>query len=183
MHDIFDRVVLTGTVRPIPERYLGQGIDAARPFPQSYVAFVRRFGYGLTCGLFRIHVPLGDFPDSFYMLSPGIIRALEAVLRPSDPQYDFLYQPDGSRELIPHLVGFATGENGESLFWDTRSPGEYPIYLTSSGTGIRYGGSSIDDFITRVTNAGTVEKVMPFARKALPLTFECSTSRHIDPWL
>lgn len=42
-----------------------------KKFPPSYVSFVRQYGYGLSCGLFIIYIPMGDYPDSFFCQKSG----------------------------------------------------------------------------------------------------------------
>lgn len=182
---IYDRICVSGTIVPADESALRSGLSDGVPFPLSYVRFIRKFGYGTTCERFLIYPPLGDFPDSFHEQSPGIKAALLTTLRPGDRAYDWQLQPDGSEELVERLVGFATGENGESLFWDVHGPaaaGEYPIYLTGRGMGIRYGGSSLEDFIARVADQFTVKQVLKFESSSRPLTFKAANSTHLDAW-
>jgi len=42
--------------------------------------FVRQYGYGLSCGLFIIYIPMGDYPDSFFIRSKEIISTYQDVL-------------------------------------------------------------------------------------------------------
>lgn len=182
--NVFDTIVASGPRLDIRFDF-AKGIRPGLGFPPSYIELVTRFGYGFLCDRFLVYPPLEDYADSFYVQSPGIKWALDETLQLDDPGYDFLLEPDGSRELIPHLVGFSTGENGESLFWDVRSGGrdEYPVYISGRGMGIRYAGDDLRDFVRRVTDPATVRSVMKFTDEAMPPAFRCAANATFEAWL
>lgn len=184
MVDFFARLAFSGPRHAIAWDF-SRGVAPGVPFPPSYTDFVKRLGYGLLCNRFIVYPPLGHYGDSFYEQSQGIKWALGETLNMSDTSYDFLLEPDGSKELIPRLVGFATGENGESLFWDVKpnGPAEYPVYLSGRGMGIRYGGDDLNDFVARVTNEHAFKTVMRFDTEPLPLTFRSFSNPTFTAWL
>ena len=183
--DIYDRLQVSGTRVAVDPDELAAGIAPGTPFPPSYVEFVSRFGYGLLCDRFLVYPPLGDYPDSFHQQSPGIRAALLETLHLDDRDYDFQLAPDGSPELVQRLVGFATGENGESLFWDLQpgGPAETPIYATGSGLGLRFGGRDLRDFIIRITHPAQFKAILKFSSEPLPLTFRAASSERLRAWI
>jgi hypothetical protein len=183
--DIYDRLASSGTPVRIDPAELARGIAPGTPFPPSYTEFVSRFGYGLLCDRFLVYPPMGDYPDSFSQQSPGIRDALLQTLHLDDRDYDFQLAPDGSPELVQRLVGFATGENGESLFWDLRpgGPAEAPIYVTGSGLGLRFGGHDLRDLITRLTHPAHFKSILRFSSEPLPLIFRAASSPALKAWL
>jgi hypothetical protein len=179
--DIYDRIQTTGEKFGVPRAFLRTGISQHQPFPDSYVQFIERFGYGLTCDLFLIYPPLGNYCDSFHVQSLNIKSALLQVLRLDDPSYRFQLEPDGSEELIGNLVAFARSENSEQLYWDTSrfENREYPIYL-GGRPGIYHAGRDLRDFIQRVTDPASFKKIMVFSTEPLPLTFRSVDRTHWD---
>ena len=86
-----------------------------KKFPPSYVSFVRQYGYGLSCGLFIIYIPMGDYPDSFFVRSREIISTYQDVLDNKEELW-FDVAPDLEYSKLKDLIPFGVSENGDYLF-------------------------------------------------------------------
>lgn len=148
-----------------------------RKFPDSYIRFVKRYGYGLSCGSFLIYIPMNDHPDSWHVQNPIFKERFLSVLEWGDPEelkQDILF-PDGSIELLHRAEPFAKSENGEYLFWDPDNgeQNEFDIYITDfKGVGFTKIAANLDEFFERVTNADIFKQVLPFHTTPLPKTFK-----------
>lgn len=171
---LFDRIHVSGKLVSIPDEDLEDGISAGTPFPPSYKAFIRRFGYGRTCGRFIIHPPMGNYPDSFHERSSALKCMLMKLIEEGDG-LPWQLEPDGSTELLKGSTPFATSENGETLFWDPARPdghGEFPIYIDGPGAGIRLVGNGIETMLAALSDESGYKSYLPFDASPLPLLFE-----------
>lgn len=63
--------IFTGLQRPQFQAYYDEAFliehrfENGMGFPPSYIDYVKTLGYGRLCGLWNIHIPLGDHPDSW----------------------------------------------------------------------------------------------------------------------
>ena len=127
-------------------------------FPPSYIDFVMEFGWGRLCGLFLVYVPLLDnkFPDSWEVQSKKYKGWMDDFYGAEGKVYDFLFEPDGTAELVKNAVPFAMSENGDYLIWDVENPderGECPIYgITPRFSGIIYYGRDLFEAISYITD-------------------------------
>jgi len=127
-------------------------------FPPSYIDFVIKFGWGRLCGLFLVYVPLLDsqYPDSWEVQYKKVKGWMDDFYGDKDESYDFLFEPDGTADLVKNAVPFAMSENGDYLIWDVENPderGEYPIYLIAPRfSGIIYYGKDLAEFVNHVIN-------------------------------
>ena len=141
-----------------------------KPFPDSYKAFVREYGYGRALGEWLIYIPMGEYGDSWSVRSQEIRGAYINYVMSGDIWWEL--EPDGSVELMIRMIPFAMSENGYYLFWDIeRGEGnEFEIYMTDfRGMGFRRVGASLYAVIEKMTGSGLVVK-------PLPQTFECLTA-------
>lgn len=141
------------------------------PLPPSYRDYAEHLGYGLTCGLFLIYIPMGDHCDGLATRS----QVLSRVNRESVEQGLMFYEPDGSPELVLRLFPFAASENGDILGWDlTRQrAGEHPIYRIGPRAGsVRKAGRNLFVFIAACLDAERIKKVMGPGQRPLPRTFK-----------
>jgi hypothetical protein len=101
--------------------------------PNSYKVFARTFGYGLFMNFFIIYVPM-EHPDSLEKRSDDLKWVLETGLK----EKIFIYEPDGSPDLIEKLVPFGSSENGDIVAWDPTDTNdeEYAIWVSRT----RYDG-------------------------------------------
>lgn len=144
-----------------------------RKFPPSYVSFVRQYGYGLSCGLFIIYIPMGDYPDSFFIRSKEIISTYQDVLNNKEELW-FDVAPDLEYSKLKDLIPFGVSENGDYLFWDIMSKeSEMDIYITDfRATGFLRVARDLYDFFYKVTSPDRYKEVLPFAQEMLPNTFQ-----------
>lgn len=144
-----------------------------KKFPPSYVSFVRQYGYGLSCGLFIIYIPMGDYPDSFFVRSREIISTYQDVLDNKEELW-FDVAPDLEYSQLKDLIPFGVSENGDYLFWDIMSKeDEMDIYITDfRATGFIRVATDLYDFFYKVTSPDKYKEVLPFAQEMLPNTFQ-----------
>ena len=145
-----------------------------RKFPQSYINFVENYGYGLSCDLFIIYVPMENYPDSFFIRSQEIIGTYQDVLDNEDELW-FDMEPDLSYKKLKDLIPFAMSENGHYLFWDIESENseEFDIYITDfKGLGFTKTGKNLYDFFEKLTSKNKFKEILPFTESSLPATFE-----------
>ena len=99
--------------------------------PESYREFARRYGYGLTAGLFTIYVPVDSAGAQW---NTDIVGQSSELRRELDESLDEAWEyfgPEGSLEIVRRLVPFAGSENGDIIAWDPRdatSADELRIY-------------------------------------------------------
>ena len=157
-----------------------------RKFPFSYVSFVRQYGYGLSCGLFIIYIPMGDYPDSFFIRSKEIISTYQDVLDNKENLW-FDVAPDLEYSRLKDLIPFGVSENGDYLFWDIMSKeDEMDIYITDfRATGFLRVASDLYELFYKVTSPDRYKEVLPFAQEKLPTTFQTFDidSASISPYL
>ena len=157
-----------------------------RKFPSSYVSFVRQYGYGLSCGLFIIYTPMGDYPDSFFIRSKEIISTYQDVLDNKENLW-FDVAPDLEYSRLKDLIPFGVSENGDYLFWDIMSTeDEMDIYITDfRATGFLRVASDLYELFYKVTSPDRYKEVLPFAQEKLPTTFQTFDidSASISPYL
>lgn len=119
--------------------------------PPSYVAFSKRYGFGLTCGLFIIYVPVPKPPPygDLVAYSADLRRELEDSMAAGRMRYE----PDGSEDLIRRAVPFGGSENGNILFWDSQEKlagDEYPIYVVGARkSGVMRAAHDLGEFLTK----------------------------------
>lgn len=146
-----------------------------RKFPSSYISFVERYGYGLACGLFIIYIPMGDYPDSFFVRSNEIISTYQDVLD-NKTELWFDVKPDLEYDNLKHLIPFGMSENGDYLFWDITSEEsreEMSIYITDfRALGFLKVANDLYEFFEKVTSLDKYKTVLPFENKVLPNTFQ-----------
>ncbi|MDO6819045.1 SMI1/KNR4 family protein [Zobellia sp. 1_MG-2023] len=135
-----------------------------RKFPQSYINFVENYGYGLSCDLFIIYIPMENYPDSFFIRSQEIIGTYQEVLDNEDELW-FDMEPDLSYKKLKDLIPFAMSENGHYLFWDIESENseEFDIYITDfKGLGFTKTGGNLYDFFEKLTPASARLQRVPY---------------------
>lgn len=143
-------------------------------FPQSYLEFSSKLGYGLFCELFIIYppfTPLNDTDcDSFEERMSTIRGFIESAVY--DDYLDFY--PDGSDELVQHLIPFGASENGEYLCWDSRNfvENEYPIYIIGSRmASITLGAQNLYEFTEKCITS-EIKSLLGLSYEPLPLSFK-----------
>jgi hypothetical protein len=145
-----------------------------RSFPNSYVDFVKKYGYGRSLAQFLIYVPLGEYGDSWNIRCNEIVSTyLEEVEETGELWFEV--EPDGSIELVKRWIPFAMSENGYYLFWDPENGelNEFDIYITDfRGIGIRYAGKNLYDVVEKLTDENYYKEILPFATSPLPKLFE-----------
>ena len=151
-----------------------------RKFPSSYISFVEKYGYGLSCELFIIYIPMGDYPDSIFIRSKEIISTYQDVLDVEEELW-FDLGPDLKYKDLQNLFPFGMSENGHYLFWDITSKGkedEMSIYITDfRGIGFLKVADDLYDFFEKVVSKKKYREVLPFAENALPNTFSCFSNQ------
>ncbi len=147
--------------------------DNGKGYPFSYKQFVRKYGYGLTAGLFLIYIPMGEYGDSLIIRSEEIKSTYYNDLNEDDIWFDI--GPDTTIELIRGLIPFASSENGHYLFWNVTDTDteEYDIYITDfRGIPFKKVADSLDNFIEKVTDKTKFKEVLPFLQAPLHPTFK-----------
>ncbi|WP_426730111.1 SMI1/KNR4 family protein [Myxococcus faecalis] len=148
--------------------------------PPSYREFARRYGYGLTAGLFMIAVPVdtagAEWSEDLVERSAELAQELAASV---DGKY-ISYKPDGTEERVRRLVPFGASENGDILAWDPRErapDGEYAVYVIGAR---KYGVSRVAEgfaeFLNKVLEPNT-GGVLARATFTLEATFEPRAAR------
>jgi len=121
---------------PTDEALDAAGAALGTALPPSYRAFVKRYGFGLSAGLFMIYVPA---PPGYTGRSQNLVdtsRVLSRELREALAHGWIRFEPDGSEEIVRRLIPFAYSENGDRLAWDPADPtgeGEFAIYAIGEG--------------------------------------------------
>lgn len=144
-----------------------------RMFPESYVNFVNKYGYGLSANMFIIYIPINN-NDSFFIRSQEIVSTYQDVLD-NESELWFELLPDASYDLLKHLVPFAMSENGHYLFWNIESnnSNEFDIYITDfKGSGFIKAGENLYDFFNKITSVSYFKEVLPYQISPLPNTFK-----------
>lgn len=148
--------------------------ENGRKLPKSYVDFVEQYGYGLSCGLFIIYIPMDKYPDSLFVRSKGIIGTYQDVLDDEEKLW-FDIKPDLSYKQLKDLIPFSMSENGHYLFWDINSQketNEFDIYISDfRGIGFVKVAKNLYDFFRDVTSESNFKKVLPFTSSPLTNTF------------
>jgi len=146
-----------------------------RKFPKSYIDFVEKYGYGLSCDLFLIYIPMDEYPDSFFLRSEEIISTYQDVLDDEDELW-FDLEPDITYIQLKDLIPFAMSENGHYLFWDINSnnnQNELDIYITDfRGIGFTKVANNLYDFFENITSENTFKNILPSSEKSLLKTFK-----------
>lgn len=172
------RLELSGPAQTIPSDEL---LDAAERslgirLPPSYRVFSKRYGYGLTGGLFMIYVPMDRTGTSWSSPLPEMSAGLKRELQEAVDGKFFNFAPDGSADLVARLVPFAGSENGHILGWDPGSPssddGELWIYVVGARKDyVHKAAPDLADFLERGLQENT-GGVLPRASFSLDPTFE-----------
>lgn len=168
--------VLEGCKEPVElEELLAFRFEDGSPFPASYIAFARQYGFGVTCGQFLIYVPMGGHCDSFLSQSRAIRGTYSDVLSGPDAVW-FPLEPDVDFEKLKRLIPFAGSENGNYLFWEPErtTPDEMDIYITDfRGLGFVKAASNLYELVEKMTSNERFREVFPlFYSEALPATFK-----------
>lgn len=143
-------------------------------FPESYIKFVKKYGYGRTCDLFLIYVPYGNHNDSFLIRKDEIISTYKDVLEDENELW-FDLEPDLNYEDLKNLIPFGISENGYYLFWDTETnnKNEMDIYITDfRGLGFTKVAKDLFEFLDLIISKSHFKKVLPFSTEPLKPTFE-----------
>ena len=126
--------------------------------PPSYRDYAEHLGYGLTCGLFLIYIPMGEHCDSLSDRSEVLSRVNRGAV---ESEY-MNFKPDGSAELVLQLFPFGISENGDVLGWDLEDErdGEYAIYrIGPRAYGVKCVARSLFEFVERCTDERVAEVV------------------------
>lgn len=145
-------------------------LPGGRRLPPSYRDYAENLGYGLTCGLFLIYIPMGDHCDSLKVRSD----VLASINREAVEGGFMDFAPDGSAELVLRLFPFAASENGDVLGWDMEDSrnGEYTIYkIGSRAYSVRQVGRSLHEFIECCLNE-RIQQIMGPGYSPLEPTFK-----------
>lgn len=146
--------------------------DLGLALPPSYREFAQRYGYGLTCGLFIVYLPLAA-PECDTLVERS--RELSEEIRTAVDGGWMRYEPDGGREVALRLVPFGYSENANILAWDPADEtgdGEYQIYVIGSRkSGMRRAAPDIGTFLRRAAEPN-VGGMLGRAEFTLSATFE-----------
>ena len=138
--------------------------------PPFYRDYAEHLGYGLTCGLFLIYIPMGDHCDSLSVRSRVLARVNHDAV---EGEYmDF--EPDGSPELILRLFPFGISENGDVIGWDLEDErdGEYAIYrIGPRAYGVKRVARTLFEFVEKCLGERVAE-VMGRGYEPLERAFE-----------
>ncbi len=154
-----------------PEQLDAVMLPGGRKLPPSYRDYAENLGYGLTCGLFLIYIPMGDHCDCVTARSEVLARVNQESVAHAGTK-DF--EPDGNAELVLRLFPFAASENGDVLGWDLEDErdGEYTIYrIGPRAYGMRKAGRSLHEFIECCLDA-RIKQVMGPGYEPLEATFK-----------
>lgn len=146
--------VASSTLIPTNEQLDAAAAALGIQLPASYREFAKRYGYGLTAGLFIIYVPI-EAPrcDSLVDRSRELAEELADSVR--DNCID--YKPDGSPEIIRRLIPFGYSESAHILAWDPQLPqnDEYEIYVIGARKfGVRRTASDLREFLLKAVLPG-----------------------------
>ncbi|QIK71388.1 hypothetical protein G7070_02660 [Propioniciclava coleopterorum] len=118
-------------------------------YPPSYRAFVAHAGWGRLFGLWLVLPPvLPGHADGLPATGDALtafVRADYADSRADD--FDWVIEPDGSWDLVEHLVVFGISENGHHLLWDTSrrdAAGEFAVWVSDRGQSLRRLGDDLE---------------------------------------
>ncbi len=145
-------------------------LTGGRALPPSLRNYAEHLGYGLTCGLFLIYIPMGDHCDSLSVRS----RVLARVNREAIEGEYMDFEPDGSPELVLRLFPFAISENGDVLGWDLEDEedGELTIYrIGPRAYGVKKVARSLFELIEKCLDERVAE-VMGRGYEPLAKTFK-----------
>jgi len=143
-------------------------------FPVSYKNFVKKYGYGLSCELFIIFIPMKEYGDSFFIRSKEITSTYQDVIDNKEELWFDLginVKYDKLKDLIP----FGTSENGDYVFWDisTENNNEYDIYITDfRGVAFTKVANNLYEFFDKITSNINFKKVLHFNENNLPKLFK-----------
>ena len=143
-------------------------------FPASYKEFVKKYGYGVTCNLFIIYIPMNVYGDSFFVRSKEVIATYQDVLDDEEELW-FDFGPNVAYSKLKDLVPFSVSENGDYLFWDisTYNNNEYDIYMTNfRGLPFTKVASSLNELFDKITSERDFRSVFPFSESPLPKQFK-----------
>ncbi|WP_090737911.1 hypothetical protein [Paenibacillus sp. Mc5Re-14] len=151
--------------------------ENGRGFPPSYIDYVKTLGYGRLCGVWNIHIPLGDHPDSWLHRYHDWRAWFDDVLESEEVLQEAALEPDGFPQLLEHAVPFASSEEDDLLVWDIQSPdkrGEFPIYALNLRTwgNFRYAAPDLYSFVEALLDRERVKSILGTHRTPFPYTFE-----------
>ncbi|MGG4203375.1 hypothetical protein ABEW60_03445 [Paenibacillus jamilae] len=146
-------------------------------FPPSYIDYAKTLGYGRLCGLWNIHIPLGDHPDSWLHRYHNWRAWFDDLLESEEVLQEAALEPDGFPELLEHAVPFASSEGNDLLIWDIQSPderGEFPIYALNLRTwgNFRYAAPDLYSLFEALVDEERVKSVLGTECTPFPYTFE-----------
>lgn len=148
--------------------------DNDKKFPISYINFVEKYGFGLSCDLFLIYIPMAEYPDSWCIRKQEIISTYQDVLDNEENLW-FDIEPDVTYAKLKDLIPFAMSENGHYLFWDIYSGKgqEFDIYITDfRGIGFVKVADNLYEFFEKITSLSTFKEVLPFSQNPLLSSFQ-----------
>ena len=146
---------------------------SGKGFPTSYKEFVKKYGFGVTCNLFIIYIPMNAYRDSFFVRSKEVITTYQDVLDDEEELW-FDLGPNVAYSKLKDLVPFSVSENGDYLFWDisTSNNNEYDIYSTNfRGVPFTKIASNLYELFDQMTSESTFKNILPFSEKPLPKVF------------
>ena len=123
-------------VLPADDTLDAAGTALGLALPPSYRAFVKRYGFGLSAGMFIVYVPA---PPGHVGRSQNLVdmsRVLAREVREALANKWVRFQPGVTEEIVRRLVPFAYSENAHRLAWDPgerTGDGELTIYAIGRG--------------------------------------------------
>ena len=141
--------------------------------PPSYRAFAKKYGFGLTYGLFYIYVPVNNSEAGGHLVDRS--EELKEEINESIEGGYMRFTPGGSKEIAERAVPFGYSDNGHILFWDPNaknSRGEYPIYVVwNRKSGVFLAADDFYEFLQKASEPG-VGGILGRATFQLRQTFE-----------
>lgn len=142
--------------------------------PPSYLEFANEMGYGLLIELFLTYIPFGKESENICDSLENRNRYWKGIFNEYLNEPLSLFKNPENVDLLKHAEPFMKSENGEIVFWDTRTAtnGEYRIFLANFPVGIYYVADNFKDFIQVLTNEDTYKKVLKFYEAPLKPSFK-----------
>jgi hypothetical protein len=144
-------------------------------FPPSYNKFVKKYGAGLLCGLFLIHVPNSTDEDVDLVRKHRFEKETTKEL----VEAGFWDRLVTDKDWLLSLFPFGSSENGDILCWDLNQKdenGEYPIYLLDNEqSAAPLVAHSMDEFVEEFCINQKIDDIYPMGqgeRWNLPARFE-----------
>jgi len=147
--------------------------------PESYRAFLGRFGYGLFGGLLHLFPWSPGHCDHLPRRAAGLREMFRETLALDIAELD----PDGTPEALLSCVPFGISINGDTICWSPtfRVAGEPEVVVVSSKVlAYKRTGRDFGAFLRSLTEPAGARVLMGPAAQPLPPTFVPST--YLSAW-